>query len=173
MNSPSPIDPLIEVMLQRKVLSESNLQLILAFMERWQVRCYDALTETHLVSEKRLMRELSDHFVLESRDDVCDYLPEVDVLRHLSFRQACEYIAIPVCLKSERVVGVELSVIVADPTQDPRGSRLSEMTGQQVKLLVGQKSDIMRAIYAAYPAEDQLGELWSLIRSSQETSRDK
>ena len=166
--SHSPKYQLLEILLERKVLSNTNVELIHAFMKRWRVGCYDAITETKLVSEGRLKLELAEHFTLESVSSLTNLGDKISGLEFLPFIKACELVAIPIGLDSDSSIKDKtLRVVMADPTADPEAKLLRHLTGCDVTLLVGEKCDIMRAIYSFYPPHEQLSELMKLIQPKQ------
>jgi len=160
----SSAQQLLNILLARKALSVTNAALLQAFMTRWQVAGYDAITETRLLSEARLKMELAEHYSLEPISSLMDLAPKISGLEFLPFVKACELAALPIGLEDVEANRARLKIAIADPTLDPDGKMLASVTGQDIVLMVGEKSEIMRAVYSVYPPEDQLSALMKLVQ---------
>ena len=140
---------------ERQALTETNLSLVLKFKETWSVSTYDAIVETHLLTERELTDILADYFRVTrayaiNNEDIKD-----DAFEKLTFSDAREWCVFP--LGTDEVKG-EPKLILGDPTEEGLSEFLMEKF-DSFHFGICEKSTINNAIMKHYPITSQLPSL--------------
>jgi len=150
---------LLEMLLERKVLTTTNVELLKKFIAKWRVNCYDAVTETKLVAEDDLKDHIAAHFSCAKSDNLASIKPTSEALESIGFVEACRLVVLPLDVSKQK-----LKMAVADPNRLMSQNGTFSYQGRAVDLQIAGRSEIMRAIYAAYPAEQQLSDLMVILK---------
>lgn len=151
---PESIDSLMSLLIRSNLITETNAQLIHQFKSNWNLSTYDAVVETHLLTERQLSDVLADGLLLTrcyaiSENDICP-----DAYDQIDFRTARAESIFPL---GTNEVTRKLAIVVADPTQSGIVGQL--LNRGDVELSIFEKSRIQEAILQFYPIEYQLPSL--------------
>lgn len=135
-------------------LSQSNLQVLQRFMGRWESSLFDAIIETHIMSEERLADELARLFQVHRvlGIDRADFDESSFTL--LSYSQAKKWR----CLLLQGDHADELLVVAADPSVKDLQEFVQTLP-KSSRFAVAGKSVLEDAIDRFYPIEMQLPSL--------------
>jgi hypothetical protein len=152
MNQTNAEQPLLEILKRRGVISSSIIKMILAFMERWQVDAYRAITETHTVEEQRLADILADEFKLTRIQRLRSRPVDKVAIEFVSYTDAMAHDIMPYAIDAEG----HLQVAVADPTRTACINKLQQTYGKPLVLHVCERLEIEASIQRHYPLSLQL-----------------
>src|SRR5690606_29220395 len=89
---------LLKALAEAEALTDLNVRMLQAFMDRWEMTAYHAILHTNLISEADLADAIARHFGL-NRLFHCETLPiEIEVLAMVPFAQARAWECLPVNL---------------------------------------------------------------------------
>jgi type IV pilus assembly protein PilB len=135
-----------QILVEAKVITEAQLQTVLAQQKRWGGRLGSTLIEMGLVKEKDLVQALSSQLGIPSVDlDSQKISP--DVQRWLKVELAEKYSVFPLgCDRRGRV----LHLATTEPTNYEAEKELTFHTGMAIQLSLAGPAAIERAIRKAY-----------------------
>jgi len=139
----------------------SNAQLAEALLQQSATgkRIGTLLVEEGAIDERDLAHALSDQLKIPFVD-LSQQAPQPEAIALLPESAARANVAIPIDTDEKSV-----TVVVADPTDETR-ERLATATQRQVHLVIAPRSDVQRAIEAAYRA---LGNIEGYVRSFEQS----
>ncbi len=145
---------LFEQLLVSKDLTKSNVELLDAYVEKWGVRPFDALIETHLLSESLLADRMADLFQLTRIFSIEPQHIDEELLALIEFPLAKKLRVMPI--KSESTEDPPTLVLV-DPTHPE--VELLQNSLPTMLIAVAEKTLVEEAILKFYPIEMQLPNL--------------
>ncbi|SME87738.1 hypothetical protein [Pseudobacteriovorax antillogorgiicola] len=150
---------------EKQALSPTNLQLIAKFKEQWGVSTYDAIVETHLLTERQVADILADYFRVTrvyaiAANDIKD-----DAFEAISFHDARRLAIFPLGTDPRKD---EFKVVISDPTMVDLEAFLRDTLGAY-QYSIHEKSRILDATLRFYPIVSQLPSL-VFDKSDTETS---
>ena len=144
-----------QILVERVQLTESNLLLVNQFKENWKITTYDALVETHLMTERRLADLLAEHFRVTRVYALSKSMIKGNPFRWAKFADARELSVIPLSFDEDESL---VHLMLADPT-DQKVREYIESINRKVAFSISEKSLIQRAILKYYPITLQLPSL--------------
>ena len=148
-----------ELLVGAQLISHAQLAEALLQQSATGKRIGTLLVEEGAVDERDLARALSDQLQIPFVD-LSKRTPSADAIALLPESVARANVAIPIDVDDEGV-----TVVVADPNDETQ-ERLAAATHRLVHLVIAPRSDVQRAIEAAYRA---LGNIEGFVRSFEET----
>ena len=145
---------LFEQLFVSKDLTKSNVTLLENYVERWSVLPFDAIVETHLLSESVLADRMADLFQLTRMFAIEPQLIEPELLAKVPFATAKRLRVLPI--RAEEPPH-QSTLVLVDPTHPDLAKLKAEL--DYIKLAVAEKSVIEDAILSYYPIELQLPSL--------------
>ncbi|MCX6125668.1 MAG: hypothetical protein NTV34_13120 [Proteobacteria bacterium] len=148
----SNVSPILEILKQRGILSSMSSKSVRGFMERWQVDAYRAVVETHCAGEVTLADVLAAEFRLTRIVRLRSRPPDMEALKHLSYRDAMELNVLPYSFDGDG----RLQVALSDPTPRASVEAWVKKCSFPIDFYVGERSEIEAAIQRNYPLAMQL-----------------
>lgn len=156
--SAAPVLDLIDILTQSGDITPSGERMVRHYVKTWKVAPFQAVIETHMVSEGRLADTLSEQLRINRIYHVSSLQASLNALQVVPYAKAKEWLCLPFAFEDSRI-GKKLEVITADPTIPGLIEALEVMAGCGIVLAVGERSDIVRAIDGQYPLELQIPDL--------------
>jgi type IV pilus assembly protein PilB len=148
-----------ELLVGAQLISHAQLAEALLQQSATGKRIGTLLVEEGAVDERDLAHALSDQLQIPFVD-LSQQTPSPEAIELLPESVARANVAIPIKVDEEGV-----TIVVADPNDEIQ-ERLVAATHRQVHIVIGPRSDVQRAIEAAYRA---LGNIEGFVRSFEET----
>src|ERR1022692_2822730 len=148
-----------ELLVGAQLISHAQLAEALLQQSATGKRIGTLLVEEGAVDERDLAHALSDQLQIPFVD-LSQQTPSPEAIALLPESVARANVAIPIKVDEEGV-----TIVVADPNDEIQ-ERLVAATHRQVHIVIGPRSDVQRAIEAAYRA---LGNIEGFVRSFEET----
>ena len=134
-------------------LSQNIVSLLRGYCERWKVSGYQAILDTHLLSESALAAALSRCLRLDRLFHVRVNSNLILSGGSISYSLAREWC----CIETEAIrQSTEREFAVADPTERKNIMELRRMFGSRIRVVVAPASEIVEAIRENYPIWDQM-----------------
>ena len=135
-----------ELLVQKELLTQAQLAEALLQQSASGKRIGALLVELGLIDERDVTHALAEQLRMEMVD-LGRMVPEPDALALLPESVARSLVAIPMA-----IVGGQVEIAVADPSDPEVADRLRQATGQQLRLLIAPPTEIRRAIDNSYRA---------------------
>ena len=155
---PFSLDALSKILIEKEAISETNLSLVNQFKDKWAVSIYDAVIETHLLSERDLADLLAEYFRVTRSYAISKVMIQEDAFDKISFLDARERSIFPL---GTDLLKNEFKVVIGDPTDKLNMEFLSETLGS-FNFFVSEKKLIQDAILKYFPITSQLPSLNNL-----------
>lgn len=149
---------LLKILHRARYLSSTNVQVLESFIRKWSLSAYNSILKTQVLSETDLANALATSLDIDRAYFVYSQTIPLDVLRLISFREARIWECIPLSFTKTGENKI-LKLAVIDPTKIKFFSILQERLGCEIQFVIGEKSDVLRAINEFYAIEDQLPSL--------------
>ncbi|MDD9951699.1 MAG: hypothetical protein OXT67_09060 [Zetaproteobacteria bacterium] len=147
------MDSIFDLLEYNGYLSPSAVGLLRGYCERWQVTGYQAIVESHLLSEDALADALSESLKIDRLFHVCFNAALIRPEESISYALACRWC----CIETDAIRQFEgREFALADPTERSTIVELRRMFGRRVRVAVAPASEIKRAIWAHYPLWEQI-----------------
>lgn len=145
---------IVELLVAHRHVSEAQGERFRRFSQKWEVTAYEALLETGVFSEPNLADILAEALGLDRIHRVQDLEFSPQALDALSYDEAKKRVWLP----AGEPEGAEktLELVVADPTETHEIRSFEQGLGWELRLAVGQRSDIVGYIDEVYPLKEQL-----------------
>ncbi len=147
------MDDIIDVLFKGGNLTEINVTMLRAYMDRWKVGGYHALIETHVIPDFEIADFLAEYLKIPRYYNLGPNDISEAALEKISYIQAREHCCLPVEITKDKL----LKVIFADPTNKKVISKLVETIGIEITPAVSSKHEIEVAVGNIYSPEQQLG----------------
>lgn len=140
-------------LLAKEAILESDMQALLqSYCSKWQVSAYQALLETHVMTEAELADRLSQAFKMDRIYEIESHDSFLQAKSTFDYAKAIRFEAYPRKLSD----GV-LELVICDPTTTEAQNRFADLTSSKVRLVVAERSEILAAIERDFPMQEQLG----------------
>ncbi len=134
---------LIEALINKNYLDRSFEGTLTQFIEKWEVRAFEAVLETRIIDQKKLADLISESFGIERFEHLSDYSPQNKRLNlPLPFLKEWNCY----CLEKDE----ELYLVVANPTDESFLEALKKFDLKKMKIGVAEKSVVKRALHENY-----------------------
>lgn len=143
----------IDALLATEKISDTCRGLLRAYQQQWQVSDCVAILETSVLSERQLAEGLHKVFSLPRVSQLSTVPLDPSILKRVPFEFAWAQGCLPVRFLQATPPIAE--VIVAEPCLNVL-QELQRLLGGQVNLLIGEYSELRRAIMLAYPIDSCL-----------------
>lgn len=135
-------------------ISESMEKILEKYVDKWHCTAFDALLETHMMTESELADFLAHYFKMDRIYNVSTINLDPEVLQVLPFKLASQSHCLPLRFLNKEKSALE--IFLADPTQDHQIEMIKNETGCELTIAIGEKEDIVNSIRELYPIEMQI-----------------
>ena len=146
MDQDSRVGWLEQALLRRGLLDDARLAQVHDFRERRKIKFFSALTAGGFVDEHVLARVTSEELGVPMATAGELAKPDSDALKRLAPEKARKDAVLPL-----KVEGRKLFVALSDPFDVVARFEIQSGTGLRLEVRVAAKTDLLRAIEAAYP----------------------
>ncbi|MFW7377867.1 MAG: hypothetical protein ACOH5I_03545 [Oligoflexus sp.] len=146
---------ILQLLAEKGELGESNLALIKQYIEKWQLSPYEAMLETHIISEDRLADQLAEIYQVQRVITIEEHELQVESFEKINYEEAKDLKCILLNVNSSP----KPLLVVADPSQDGLQKFLAKLPFSY-QLAIAESTVIEEAIDRFYPIEQQLPSLF-------------
>jgi hypothetical protein len=132
------------------------------FMRRWGVSAFHALLMTELLSEAELANALGKSLGLPRLYQLHTLAFADEALAAVDFRRARAWECLPV--RGATCDGGRLELVIADPTRQDRIAVIKAALTHEIRVAVGERTEVLRAVDELYPLSSQLPNLYGKLR---------
>lgn len=144
----------LEMMRNRRMITAHTDRMLQDFMLAWNVSDFDAVIDTHLLSEQEIADLLSKELKLDRLYMISPDMVDESVVRLVPFEKAREKRLLPL-----RKVGKKIEVAMANPTDVESIQWLEEILNTEIAPVVVELRDVLNMVHECYPLDAQIPSL--------------
>lgn len=156
-----------EILLQKKWITDEQLEKALAIQRTKQVRLGSILVEQNWITEDMLLDVLSERFGIE-KVKIDSYTIDAHSVKMIPMEMAARYKVIPLF-----AIGNILTLAMADPLDINAVDAVRYHTGKRVQEVVASEKDIEAAIAKFYSMSESMDQVLSHLEQEQAISLDE
>ncbi|MFQ5628495.1 MAG: GspE/PulE family protein [bacterium] len=156
-----------EILLQKKWITDAQLEKALAIQRAKKERLGNILVEHNWITEDMLLDVLSERFGIE-KVKIDSYTIDANSVKAIPMEMATRYKIIPLF-----VVGDILTLAMSDPLDIHAIDAVRYFTGKRVQEVVASEKDILAAITKFYSMSESMDQVLSHLEQEQEVSLDE
>lgn len=156
---------ILDLLKKKGELSSTAYELVMRYIEKWQLSPFEVMLETHIFSEDRLADQLADVYQAQRVLSIDEMDLSSETFQFLDYQQAKKLRCM--LIKSEDAV--HLLAVVADPTDQNLQDFLDSLS-VQCELAIAERTTLDEAIERYYPIEQQIP---SLFRKRMKQDKEK
>lgn len=145
---------LLALLHEEKELTETNLKLVEAYQKKWDMDVFEAILETHLLSEAKLADVLAIHFKANRLYIIDENEIPPEIFEKIDFFSARSYGTFPLGFTAQGSIKVALF----DPTRRETLEFL-DRNFETYELFICERRTVLEAINRLYPLSSQLPNL--------------
>jgi hypothetical protein len=152
---------LFDILKEASLMTEDTMSLVRNYSSRWGCTVFDAILETHSATEEELADALASQLKIDRLYSLAIDVQAVDVSKEIPYQRAWEFKCLPINKVEEGGESL-LEIAFSDPSNAELVDRVREIVSKKIKVVVAERSDILKAIQLKYPANEQVPSLGGL-----------
>ncbi len=149
---------LLSLLQEEKALTKTNLALLQDFQEKWNISAFEAILETHLLTEAQLADILASRSHLQRLYAIANRKMTPESYESIDFFAARKFGVFPLGRHGSEN---KMKIALYDPTRQETIDFLSELY-EEHELLVAERGIVIEAINRLYPLSCQIPHLKTL-----------